>query len=276
MREKVSVLMSIYFKEKPKYFSESLESIKNQTYKIDELVLVKDGALTDELEEVIKKYKDILNIKEIPLEKNVGLGLALREGISHCSNEIVIRMDSDDIMDNSKIEEQIKIFKDNLDYILVGTNAYDFNKNINDILSERILPEKNDEILKFSKRRCPFIHAGIGFKKSYVLKAGNYEDCYWFEDYDLFLRMLKLGKSYNVQKKLLYIRSNLDVYKRRGGLIYIKREVKALTKFYKRGDINFYYYVTNLIIRIGVRICGNKLRSLIYKKLLREGGRYCE
>ena len=176
MREKVSVLMSIYFKEKPEYFIESLESIKNQTYKIDELVLVKDGPLTDELEDLIKKYKDILNIKEVPLEKNVGLGLALREGILHCSNEIVIRMDSDDIMENSKIEEQIKIFKDNPDYILVGTNAYDFNKNINDILSERIMPEKNDEILKFSKRRCPFIHAGIGFKKSYVLKAGNYEE----------------------------------------------------------------------------------------------------
>lgn len=270
MEVKVSVLMSIYFKEKPEYFRESLESIKNQTYKIDELVLVKDGVLTNELEEVIKEYKNILNIKEVPLEKNVGLGLALREGILHCSNEIVVRMDSDDIMINSKIEEQIKIFKENPDYILVGTNAYDFNKNIKDILSERILPEKTDEILKFSKRRCPFIHAGIGFRKNYVLKAGNYEDCYWFEDYDLFLRMLKLGKGYNIQKKLLYIRSNVDVYKRRGGLIYIKREVKALTKFYKRKDINFYYYITNLMIRIGVRICGNKLRSLIYKKILRK------
>lgn len=271
MEVKVSILMSIYFKEKPEYFRESLESIKNQTYKIDELVLVKDGALTNELEEVIKEYKNILNIKEIPLEKNVGLGLALREGILHCSNEIVVRMDSDDIMVNSKIEEQIKIFEKNEEYILVGTNAYDFNKNVNDILSERILPEKNDAILKFSKRRCPFIHAGISFKKSYVLMAGNYEDCYWFEDYDLFLRMLKIGQGYNIQKKLLYIRSNADVYKRRGGLIYIKREIKALTKFYIRGDINFYYYITNLIIRIAVRISGNKLRSLIYKKLLRRG-----
>ena len=168
------------------------------------------------------------------------------------------------------MKEQIKIFKDNQDCILVGTNAYDFNKNINDILSERIMPEKNDEILKFSKRRCPFIHAGIGFKKSYVLKAGNYEDCYWFEDYDLFLRMLKLGKGYNIQKNLLYIRSNLDVYKRRGGLIYIKREIKALNKFYKRGDINFYYYITNLMIRIGVRLCSSKIRGVIYKKFLRK------
>ena len=94
---KVSVLMSIYFKEKPEYFRESLESILNQTYFPDEIVLVKDGPLTNELEEVIKEYKEKLNIKTVPLEKNLGLGLALKEGVLHCSNEIIIRMDTDDI-----------------------------------------------------------------------------------------------------------------------------------------------------------------------------------
>lgn len=269
-KTKVSVLMSIYFKEKPEYFRESLESILNQTYFPDEIVLVKDGPLTDELEKVIEKYKEKLNIKTVPLEKNVGLGLALREGILHCSNEIIIRMDTDDIMHPDKIFEQVNIFNKDENVILVGTNGIDFNKNKEDVLSNRILPEKNEKILKFSKRRCPFIHAGIGFKKSYVLKAGSYQNCLWFEDYDLFLRMLKLGKGYNVQKNLLYIRSNQDVYKRRGGILYIKREIKALTKFYKDGNMNLYYYLTNIIIRFGVRICGNNLRMFVYKKLLRK------
>lgn len=267
---KVSVLMSIYFKEKPEYFRESLESILNQTYFPDEIVLVKDGTLTNELEEVIKEYKEKLNIKTVSLEKNVGLGLALREGILHCSNEIVIRMDTDDIMYKDKILEQIKIFSQDKELILVGTNGIDFNKNKEDILSNRILPEKDKEIRKFSKRRCPFIHAGIAFKKEYVLKAGNYQNYLWFEDYDLFLRMLKIGKGYNIQKNLLYIRSNLDVYRRRGGIEYIKREIKALTKFYKDGNMNLYYYLTNILIRFGVRICGNNLRMVIYKKMLRK------
>ena len=94
-KTKVSVLMSIYFKEKPEYFRESLESILNQTCFPDEIVLVKDGPLTDELEKVIEEYKEKLNIKTIPLEKNIGLGLALREGILHCLNEIIIRMDTE-------------------------------------------------------------------------------------------------------------------------------------------------------------------------------------
>ena len=267
---KVSVLMSIYFKEKPEYFRESLESILNQTYSPNEIILVKDGPLTDELEEIIKEYKEKLNIKTVPLEKNIGLGLALREGVLHCSNEIIIRMDTDDIMYEDKILEQIKIFNKDKELILVGTNGIDFNKNKKDILSNRILPEKDNEIRKFAKRRCPFIHAGIALKKSYVLKAGNYQNCLWFEDYDLFLRMLKLGKGYNIQQNLLYIRSNLDVYKRRGGIEYIKREIKALTKLYKDGNMNLYYYLTNILIRFGVRICSNNLRMLIYKKMLRK------
>lgn len=272
MREKVSVLMSIYFKEKPEYFIESLESIKNQTYKIDELVLVKDGALTNELEEVIKKYKDILNIKEVPLEKNVGLGLALREGILHCSNEIVVRMDSDDISREDRIEKQIKILLENNEIGIVGSNSENFSKKIGDLKIFGVYSEKDKEIRKFMKRRCPFLHPTIMLKKSKVIECGNYKDLLWFEDYDLFLRILNYTKGYNVQENLLYFRANENMYERRGGLLYIKREIKALTNFYKRGDINFYYYVTNLIIRIGVRICGNNIRSLIYKRILR--GKY--
>ena len=270
MEVKVSVLMSIYFKEKPEYFRESLESIKNQTYKIDELVLVKDGALTNELEKVIKEYKNILNIKEIPLEKNVGLGLALREGILHCSNEMVVRMDSDDISREDRIEKQIKILLENDEIGIVGSNSENFSKKIGDLKIFGVYPEKDGEIRKFMKRRCPFLHPTIMVKKSKVIECGNYEDLLWFEDYDLFLRVLNYIQGYNIQENLLYFRANEEMFERRGGLIYIKREIKALTKFYKRGDISFYYYITNLIIRMVVRSAGNTFRKLVYRYLLRK------
>lgn len=267
---KVSVLMSIYFKEKPEYFRESLESILNQTYFPDEIVLVKDGPLTNELEEVIKEYKEKLNIKIVPLEKNVGLGLALREGVLHCSNEIIIRMDTDDIAVKTRIEEQVKIFKKDKEIGIVGSNAYNFENVVGDLETKSIFPKEDLEIRKFSKRRCPFLHPTVAFKKSIVLKVGNYNNLLWFEDYDIFLRILKISKGYNIQIPLLYFRSNSDLYKRRGGKEYIKREIKALTKFYKDGNMNLYYYLTNIFIRFGVRICGNNLRMLVYKKMLRK------
>ena len=266
---KVSVLMSIYFKEKPEYFRESLESILNQTYFPDEIVLVKDGPLTNELEEVIKEYKEKLNIKTVPLEKNLGLGLALKEGVLHCSNEIIIRMDTDDIAIKNRIEEQVKIFNKDKEIGIVGSNAYNFENIVEDLETKSIFPKEDLEIQKFAKRRCPFLHPTVAFKKSIVLKVGNYNNLLWFEDYDIFLRILKISKGYNIQIPLLYFRSNSDLYKRRGGIGYIKREIKALTKFYKDGNMNLYYYLTNIFIRFGVRICGNNLRMKIYKKFLR-------
>ena len=83
-----SVLMSVYYKENPEWFRESIESMMNQTVRTNDFVIVKDGKLTNELDEVIseycKKYPDIFNIVE--LEKNMGLGLALATGILKCKN----------------------------------------------------------------------------------------------------------------------------------------------------------------------------------------------
>ena len=269
-KTKVSVLMSIYFKEKAEYFRKSLDSILEQTYLPDEIVLVKDGLLTEELEQVIKEYKNKINMKIVPLEKNRGLGLALREGVLNCSNEIIIRMDTDDISLKTRIEKQVNFFKKNSDIGIIGSNAYNFEKEIDDLKTISIFPEKNEEIRKFSKRRCPFLHPTIAIRKEILLGVGNYNDLLWFEDYDLFLRVLKITKGYNFQEPLLYFRSNEELYKRRGGISYIKNEIKALKKFHKEGYMNTYYYLTNIVIRLGIRICGNNLRRIIYKNFLRK------
>ena len=85
-REKFSVLISVYFKETPKFLEKALDSIFNQTLKPDEVVLVKDGILTKELEEIISVEKDKFNKNNIgfvcvQLEKNMGLGIALQKGL---------------------------------------------------------------------------------------------------------------------------------------------------------------------------------------------------
>ena len=101
--------MSVYHKENPNYFIESIESMLRQSVKPDEIVIVKDGPLTKELDKVIsdyvEKYPEFFNI--IPLEKNVGLGLALNEGLKKCKNELVARMDTDDISLENRCELQI-------------------------------------------------------------------------------------------------------------------------------------------------------------------------
>ena len=75
-----SVLLSVYKKEQPTYLRQSLDSLFSQTLPPNEIVLVKDGPLTPELDAVITEYQTRCTIlKVIPLTHNQGLGKALNE-----------------------------------------------------------------------------------------------------------------------------------------------------------------------------------------------------
>ena len=132
---KYSVLMSVYYKEKPEWLDYSIKSIINQTVLCDEFVIVEDGPLTEELQSIIDKYKNdypkIFNI--VKLEKNRGLGLALQEGIKTCKNEYIARMDSDDYSIPERCEKILKVFMNNSDYDCVGSFEAEFEDNINNI-----------------------------------------------------------------------------------------------------------------------------------------------
>ena len=107
--EPFSVLISVYCREKATHLNDALLSIWEQTLTPTEVVLVKDGPLTDELEQVINDFKNRYNaIRIVALPQNVGLGAALNEGLKHCSYELVARMDSDDICKPIRFEKQVQ------------------------------------------------------------------------------------------------------------------------------------------------------------------------
>lgn len=190
--EKFSVLMSIYKNEKPEYLKKALDSILNQTLLPDEILIVKDGLLTPKLDKTLDEYaaKNKI-IRFLEFEKNRGLGLALREGVLACKNEIIARMDTDDIAKPDRFEKQIQYLKDNPQIALLGSWVTEFsdNENVPDTVTE--LPCSYEEIKKFAKKRNPFRHMTVLFKKTAVINSGNYRDFLWFEDYDLWVRMLQ-------------------------------------------------------------------------------------
>lgn len=219
MQKKYSVLMSVYINEKPQYLREAINSMLNQTLKLDEFVIIQDGNLTKELEAVIEeyknKYKNLFNI--IKIKENVGLGEALAIGVRACKNEYIARMDSDDIATKERCEKEIKMLNENPNIDVVGSIVAEFNMDINNITGYRILPEKNKEIQEFAKKRNPCAHSSIIMKKSKVLAVGNYKGYLYFEDYDLWIRMIRNGcQFYNIQDVLIYMRAEEEFYKRRG------------------------------------------------------------
>ena len=273
MEKKYSVLMSVYYKENPEWLKYSIESMLNQTIFPDEFVLVEDGPLTEELDSIIEKFVSEYPklFKIVKIEKNVGLGPALELGVAKCSNEFIARMDSDDYSKYNRIEKQFEVYEKYPELGMVGTNVDEFEDNIDNVNCKVILPETHEEIYKFSKKRCPFRHPTLLYKKSAVLKAGNYRKFYLCEDYDLYVRMLSTGcKCYNIQEPLVCMRIGSDFYKRRGGWKYMKTILKFKNQQLKNGYFTFGDYLKSTIPHIIVCLLPNKMRDCIYRNLLRK------
>lgn len=266
-----SALISVYYKENPSYLSTSLESVFNQTLPPTEVVLVKDGSLTPELDVVINHFTaKYPSIKVVALPNNVGLGLALREGLNHCSYDIVARMDSDDICFQERFEYQLDYLLKNPDFVLVGCYIKEFNKAPNDIDQIKKVPIKHNEIVKYSKKRSPFNHPSVMFRKTAIINSGSYIDMPFFEDYYLWLRLLAKGyKVANIAKPLLYFRVGNDMVGRRHGWSYAKKEFVFYNKCYKENLLCMYSYYSSIILRIPLRLLPKSTLRFIYKTFLR-------
>ena len=272
---KYSVLMSVYNKESADSLRESMDSVFNQTIICNEFVLIEDGPLTDELDSLIEKYKKKYNsiLKIIKLEKNVGLGLALNRGITECRNELIARFDSDDISVKDRCEKQLREFVNNPNLDLIGSNHIEFVDSIKnkESYTYKNLPCSNEEIKKYARKRNPFSHSAVMYKKSKVLEAGNYRSYYYVEDYDLWVRMIKNNcVCQNINEYLSYVKVSEDLYKRRGGIKYLKSLMKFKNEQLKTGFYSFGDYIKSSFAHIVVCLMPGSLRQLVYKKLLRK------
>lgn len=273
MSKKFSVLMSVYYKEKPLYLSQSIESVLNQTIKPSEIIIIKDGPLTNELDEVINYFvnhnKNLFKI--ISINQNKGLGNALNIGINNCSNEIIARMDSDDICLPDRFELQLHEFEINKELSICSGYIYEFENNVKNVLSVKKVPILHDEILKYSKKRNPFNHMAVMYKRSKVIEAGNYVEISLAEDYYLWVRMLSnccIAK--NIDKPLVYVRGGKSMISRRGGINYAIKIINLQKLLYDMKYIKLHEFVINCTIRITVSIIPHSLRELFYRKFLRK------
>ena len=268
----VSILMSVYIKEKPEYFKEALESVIDQTILVKEILLVLDGPITDQLQSVIDEYQksNPSLIRLVRLEKNVGLGKALAIGVEACNSQLIARMDTDDIMLSTRIERQVAQFENDPKLTILGSNIDEFYDSTDSIVGRRVVPETNEEIRNFSKRRNPFNHMTVMFKKEAVLAVGNYQPMMGFEDYYLWVRLLKAGyKGRNIQDSLVYARTGEDMYARRGGTKYFINGLKGRKAIYHAGLGSFSDYLISCSAHVVVSLLPNSLRGKIYEKKLR-------
>lgn len=253
-----SVLLSLYHKESPSHLQACFNSLVNQTLLADQVVLVIDGKIGQELEKVIAEFKNALPLTLVRLPNNVGLGLALNEGLKHCLYEWVLRMDTDDVCVPARFELQMAFIKNHHDVAVVGGQIIEFDGEDEGGMERGILksvPLTHQQITQWAKKRNPFNHMTIAYKKSVVLAVGGYQHHLFMEDYNLWLRLLSCHyQMANMPNVLVYARTGSDMIGRRKGVDYIKSEW-ALFRLKNKLNINnksegVFIFILRVILRL--------------------------
>ena len=269
---KFSVLMSLYIREKAEYFDQCMQSMLRQTVLPNEIVIVFDGPISRELSDTVNKYVQQKTnwIKIVKNKENRGLGLALATGVPVCTYDLIARMDTDDIAREDRFEKQLKMFMIDPELDICGSHIIEFENNINNVLSKREVPLSNQVIAEYQKQRSAFNHMTVMYKKSMVLRAGNYEHCPLMEDDMLWVRMLLAGaKCANVDDYLVYARTGYAMIERRGGWSYFNKYKMGRKMILDTGYISKWDYWKTIGIQFVVALMPKKIRLIIFTKLLR-------
>lgn len=275
--EKFSVAMSVYKNDSPKHFDEALASITTaQTVKPSEIVLIVDGPVPDAVNSVINRYKllypDMFQV--IRLEKNGGLGNALKLAVEKANYELIARMDSDDIALPTRFEQQLMFFEREPELDIVGGDITEFIGENNNFVGKRVVPQKDPDVKAYMQTRCAMNHVTVMYKKSAVLKVGNYIDWFWNEDYYLWIRMQQGGCIFaNTGTVLVNVRAGEDMYQRRGGKKYYYSEKGLQDYMLKNNMINKSTYFKNLLKRWVVQVAlPNSIRGWVFRTFARSRG----
>lgn len=259
--------MSLYVKEHPDFLEQCLKSIKEQTLVPDQIIVVEDGPLTKDLYDVLDSWQSRLPIERVVLRENVGLGVALNNGLKHCSHNIVARMDTDDICYKDRFEKQVPLVARG-EADICGSWVTEFEKSIEIISSYRKLPEHNQDVISAAKKRNPLNHPSVVYKKDAVLGVGGYDDVRYFEDYHLWLKLIDKGcRFYNFQEPLVSMRAGNAQLSRRGGVEYAKFEFSFFKRCRSEGLMSNYESFKNVALRVPLRLMPRSMLGKVYRIL---------
>ncbi|MEK7546579.1 MAG: glycosyltransferase family 2 protein [Patescibacteria group bacterium] len=193
----VSIIMPTY--SRADLLPRSIESVLNQTYGNFEFIIVNDCS-ADKTEEIVLKYqKKDPRIKYFKNEVNLKIQKTLNRGLKEAKGKYIARIDDDDAwIDPAKLRKQVEFLESNPEYVIVGTGNTAILKSRGLQISS-LKPRTDMEIRKAMLFGCPFLHPAVVYRRSAVLLVGGYDEkLKQAEDYDLWMRLGKIGKMYNL------------------------------------------------------------------------------
>ncbi|MGK4016863.1 glycosyltransferase [Weissella paramesenteroides] len=269
--DEFTVLITTYINDNLGDLKTAIRSVLFNTLVPSEIIVMVDGSIRQETQDVLKRlevtYPSVLKI--IYQKKNYGRGYTLAQGVLNSRNDLIAKMDADDIALPERFEKQFILMKDNEKLSLVGSQIYEFNDKQN-FTAHRKVPLDNEEIVKFSKLRSPFNHPTVFFRKKDVLDAGNYSKLNVLEDYDLWMRMIaKKMQVKNIDEDLVYMRAPKNMYSRRGGLKYFITYKNFKKSLVDNKIISYSDYWKSIAAMLISALIPNFFRKKLYEMLLR-------
>ena len=188
----VSVLMAVYWSDDPYWLGEALTSLVKQTLAPGEVVVVEDGPLPSALDQVLERFRDRLSLRRLSRGTSDGLGAALAWGLERCRNDLVARMDADDVCEPERLEVQAQAFSDAPELSVLGSHATVIDEHSQRIDRRRVpCPE---EAIYRRIWACPFIHSAVMLRREAILRIGNYNSrLRTRQDHDLWYRCAEAG-----------------------------------------------------------------------------------
>jgi glycosyltransferase involved in cell wall biosynthesis len=187
------------------YIHQAIESILNQSYEDFELIIINDGS-TDTTAQIISSYKD----QRITLheQENKGLVPSLNRALSLARGVYIARHDADDISNVNRFKKQVDYLEQNPETVIVGSSIKVMDPD-GAVTHEHHVLTHNTELKQELLVRSPFAHGSVMIRAQAFHATGNYNVNFWpAEDYELWIRMGRVGNFYNFDECLYTYREH--------------------------------------------------------------------
>lgn len=244
MKPKVSLIMGVY-NGSPK-LKESIDSILSQTLSDFELIIINDAS-TDGTQAILEEYQARdARVKIVKNEKNLGLTKSLNRGILASTGGYVARMDNGDISYPTRFGKQVLFLDTHPEYCMVGSFA-NLTNDKSEVIGQLRYPSSHEAISRGLIRHNLFVHSSVMMRRDALDKVGLYnEDWRYAQDYELFFRMIQIGKVANIPEALVSYRISEESITKSKNKKQVMFAIHARYEAIKRGQ----YSILSLVFLV--------------------------
>lgn len=261
-----SVLMCVYGGDQSEWLEDALRSLLSQSLPPDEIVLVKDGPVSDSLDRVIDRAAGEFagDFRVHALDTNLGLVAALNAGLGLCRGELVFRMDADDVADRERIARQTAFMDTHPEIGVLGSAMQEFSDSADNPLRLKPVKSEHHDIQRQLVWRNPVNHPTVCLRRT-AIPAEGYPSLQYLEDYFLWARLMASGvRFHNLAEPLLSYRFNDRTLARRSGWVNFRNEVYLRRWIYRHRLAGPVATAASIVLQAGLRFAPRGIQRRLW------------